>query len=291
MAAPLPVNFKGTPQQWFESMLARMSLLGLPVGFIESDAMPTSNQGPWLKSGKEIWVWDEDVSTYVPQSLSFLTQQIWIGNKDTPPDATKFQIWLKTDGATFVGWAVWLGAFVGWVTQNNLLADSSVTTAMLGKPCVFRDNIGDGEVIASKIQNELPVNKLANGAADQVLRTSSDGATAAWDYVLHEGPEHAWTNSSGDSFNETHGLGYHPRYVRLVLVCKTAEIGYSVGDEVEVRQVYKNDATHYFDGLVFSVACNTTLIKVTVVAGTTVTMQPGGNPTPSKWRLKLYWAK
>lgn len=290
MGAPLPVNFKGTPQAWFEQMLARMVLSGLPIGFVESDTMPTSNQGPWLKGGKEIWVWDEDTTTYVPQSLSYLTQQIWIGDKNTEPDHTKYQVWLKLDGTTFSKWSVWLGDFIGWVDQDNSIAPGSITTTELGKPCIYRDNIADGEVIASKIQNELPVNKLANGSAGQVLRTNADGATVNWETMIGAGTEHSWTNSSGDSYTESHGLGAIPKFVRCVLVCKTADIGYHVGDEVDIREAHINDGAHYTDGLVFRVTANSTSVSVGVTAGSTVWIG-GSNPTTSRWKIKLYWAR
>jgi len=43
--------------------------------------------------------------------------------------------------------------------------------------------------------------------------------------------------SSSATITVNHGLGAQPRRVRWVLVCKTAEQGYSVGDELDVTSV------------------------------------------------------
>jgi hypothetical protein len=232
MSAPLPMNFRGTPQQWFEAMVARLELLGLPTGFVTGDTMPTSNQGPWLKGGTEIWVWDETASppTYVPQSLSFLTQQVWIGDKSTPPDETKYTIWLQTDGTNFYGWAVWLGPFVKWVSPSSGIQPDSVTTDMLQKPAVYRDNIADGEVVSSKIQNDLPIAKLAMGTANQLIQMR--GGVPTWDNFFKVSPNLDWGNNRGTLW--AHGLGQVPTFVQATLVCVAPSGGFAVGTEINL---------------------------------------------------------
>lgn len=70
--APLPQGFKGTPQQWYESILERIRIVA-PFGFstiVIGSLKPTSNQGPWLKDGTQWYVWDVNETDYVPLDIS-----------------------------------------------------------------------------------------------------------------------------------------------------------------------------------------------------------------------------
>jgi hypothetical protein len=82
--APLPQNFKGTPQQWYESILERTRIVA-PFGFstiVVGGLKPTSNQGPWLKDGITWYVWDDNAADYIP---------LVITDSETPP------YWVQAD--------------------------------------------------------------------------------------------------------------------------------------------------------------------------------------------------
>jgi hypothetical protein len=70
-----------------------------------------------------------------------------------------------------------------------------------------------------------------------------------------------------DSGNVAHGLGGYPDGFRAFLECKTAELGYSVGD-----RVYMNVA-HYVAGVTLSLA--------TIADGTNIRVRYGNNTLPS----------
>ncbi len=97
---PLPPGFKGTPQQFFETMLARMKI-SAPFGivtFVSGSNKPTSNQGPWLKDGTQWWVWDDDESDYVPLDISASVTAPYFIQEAEPTTDTDTLVWFKTNG-------------------------------------------------------------------------------------------------------------------------------------------------------------------------------------------------
>jgi hypothetical protein len=293
MAAPLPTAFSGTPQQWFEQMLQRMQLENMPVGFVTSTTMPTSNQGPWLKNGVEIWVWNDDSATYVPQSLSWLNQQTYIGDiNSTAPDPTVYQIWLQTNGSLFVGFAVYMGSYVGWVTPGAAtgVANDSITTDMLQDGCVTSTKIAAGAITTAQLVNGIPVIKLAGGTAGQMLRTASDGVTVTWQTFIQTGPTHTFTNSGVDSFQDAHGLSAPPKFIRLVMVCTTADGSYAVGAEVDIKSVFAEDGSGNANFVQCNVYADASYIYVDCYNAAGGVFTRGGRALHSgKWSYKLYW--
>lgn len=96
-AAHLPATFKGTPDELFIAMVERMKIVS-PTGisfFVTGDTMPASNQGPWLKNGKQWWVWDEELKTYIPVDVSE-SETKWFQVGATVPTTTTPPIWLRT---------------------------------------------------------------------------------------------------------------------------------------------------------------------------------------------------
>lgn len=91
------------------------------------------------------------------------------------------------------------------------------------------------------------------------------------------------TITLGTVISLTHGIGVAPKFVTLSAVCKTAEHGYTVGDEIDVRLDTNNNSGGA------SVGRNTTTLRVIVG-------NPGGIPlhnatggavymTTTNWRL------
>jgi hypothetical protein len=126
-AAPLPSNFIGTPQQLFEAILDRLEIASEGSSFVISDVQPATNEGPWLRGGKEWWVWDNSTSTYVPLDISASsTPQIFIGDIAGPtPDPTKYSLWMQLSGTVVLGLYYYAGTVAGWVRQpSELLAQA-----------------------------------------------------------------------------------------------------------------------------------------------------------------------
>lgn len=132
-AAPLPTNFKGTPQQWLEAFLDRLEVSFDGNSFVISDIQPSGNQGPWLKNGTQWWVWNEATSQYEPLDVSAsITNQIYIGDiANGPPDPAVYQLWLQLDGTQVNGLFFYAGTTAGWVEQANPLQPGAVTINML----------------------------------------------------------------------------------------------------------------------------------------------------------------
>jgi len=96
-ASPLPSNFRGTPQNFLDAIVARLSIateeqLSL---FVTGSTMPTSDEGPWLKDGLTWWVWDSTLGTYKPQVLDPLSLRYILS--ETPPDHTLYDLWIQLD--------------------------------------------------------------------------------------------------------------------------------------------------------------------------------------------------
>lgn len=96
--APLPVGFRGTPQQLSTAIAARLSAVSAnAISFFASGSVaPTSNVGPWLKNDQTWYVWSDSLATYIPQvvdtaSLGYIFSQV-------APDPATYKIWFKLDG-------------------------------------------------------------------------------------------------------------------------------------------------------------------------------------------------
>lgn len=132
-AAPLPVNFKGTPQQWIDALLDRLEVSFDGNTFVISDIEPQGNEGPWLKNGTQWWVWNPAESQYVPLDVSAsVTDQIYVGDiANGPPDSSVYSIWLQLNGTAVNGLFYYAGTTAGWVAQQSPLQVGSVQLPML----------------------------------------------------------------------------------------------------------------------------------------------------------------
>lgn len=126
----LPATFKGTPNDLFVAMLQRMKIVS-PSGqsfFIISDTEPSSNLGPWLKNGRQWWIFDSELKRYVPIDIS-ASEKIWFQISVDVPATAEPPLWLRVaaDGNP-VSWNWWNGA--EWIDFTSL-KDRSVTAAKL----------------------------------------------------------------------------------------------------------------------------------------------------------------
>lgn len=113
VAAPLPADFEGTPQEMYEAMIERLEIQS-PIGsnfFIVGDVEPSSNQGPWLRGGTQWYVFDTVTGRYIPQDISASQTALFVVSPTDPgtPEGTDPLLWLRTSGTRGIGWYAWDG--------------------------------------------------------------------------------------------------------------------------------------------------------------------------------------
>ncbi len=96
-ASPLPTNFGGTPQEFLDALVERLSIESQDElsFFVTGSVAPTSDVGPWLKDGTTWYVWDVITGAYIPlvlaiESLRYIASQ-------TAPDQNKYIFWIVLD--------------------------------------------------------------------------------------------------------------------------------------------------------------------------------------------------
>lgn len=113
VAAPLPADFEGSPQDLFENIVERMEIQS-PVGtnfFVTGDVEPSSNQGPWLKGGTQWYVFSTTEGGYVPLDITDSETALFVTGPSNPgtPGAEDPVLWLRTSGTRGIGWYAWDG--------------------------------------------------------------------------------------------------------------------------------------------------------------------------------------
>jgi len=96
-ASALPSNFRGTPQQFLDALVARLAIetdTNYSI-FTIGSTPPLTNVGPFLKNGTTWYVWDSITGSYVPEKLDSLSLRYIVAN--TQPSASDYTIWIETD--------------------------------------------------------------------------------------------------------------------------------------------------------------------------------------------------
>jgi hypothetical protein len=114
-AAPLPTNFKGTPQEFADALVARLSAESAnDISFFAAGTVaPTSNVGPWLKNDQIWYVWSDPLATYIPQILE--SESLRYVASNAAPDQNKYIFWIELDGT---GKAIAIKYFSGGVWKD-----------------------------------------------------------------------------------------------------------------------------------------------------------------------------
>lgn len=172
------------------------------------------------------------------------------------------------------------------------MADAFITTAKLLDGLLTADAAGrlkmaDGFVTSAKILDGTIVNADVGAAAaiasSKLSIATGGGLTAPGGtvtYPLYASAEVVTTVAGTTSFG--HGLGGQPSMVHGVLVCKSAELGYSVGDEVSTAVG------------VMSVGASATNVWVTINSSAgpfqllNKSTGTAGNLTKANWNAKVY---
>ncbi len=113
VAAPLPADFEGVPQELFEAMLKRMEIQS-PSGtnsFVVGDIEPNTDQGPWLKGGTQWYVFSQVDGGYVPLDISGSVARLFTVSTAEPaaPEGDDATIWLRAVSGRVIGWYYWTG--------------------------------------------------------------------------------------------------------------------------------------------------------------------------------------
>lgn len=98
-ASPLPSNFRGSPQQLLDAMVARLAVVTEDqlALFVNGTTAPTSDSGPFIKNGQTWWVWDTGTGAYIPQVIDF--QSLRYNASLANLDQTKYVFQIRLDGA------------------------------------------------------------------------------------------------------------------------------------------------------------------------------------------------
>lgn len=131
--APLPPTFVGTPQLLAAEIIRRTRIVS-PSGtnfiFIGDDE-PTSNVGPWLRGGTKWYVWDDEISRYVPLDISD-SETKWFQVGASTPDSFDPPVWLRTtrdqteDDPSIgnpIGWYIWNGS--NWISFTGIVSSGA----------------------------------------------------------------------------------------------------------------------------------------------------------------------
>lgn len=129
-SSPLPANFKGTPQQFLDAIVARLAIESqTDLSFFTTGSVaPTSDSGPWLKNGTTWYVWDVVTGSYVPEVIEFSSLR-YVASM-AAPDQAKYTFWIELNGA---GKAQSVKYFSGGSWKDiyeDKFATYSTTTAM-----------------------------------------------------------------------------------------------------------------------------------------------------------------
>jgi hypothetical protein len=174
--------------------------------------------------------------------------------------------------------------------QKTELSAGAVTEIMLATDSVTRDKIKNGEVVAAKLANDLPLSKLQQGTARQFIRMAADGSVAGYRSFVNVSTE--LTVTAG-TIEVDHNLGGVPTFFQAVLVCKETDGGWSPGDELDfaINTINVTSADEHQ----LPIFRNATKVGVCVWSGgiviphKTTFVRVGADF--AKWKLKFYFGR
>lgn len=208
---------------------------------------------------------------------------------------------LKSDAATDANRAV----------TTDHIRDAAIVVAKLAADAVETAKIKDANVTAAKLEAAIlaaaaiPVTAPAVGdymflgdasagtAYANIKATIANVVAAALAGSLFNSGEIAVPASGAVTADIPHGLGAVPSLVRAVLVCKTAEFGFAIGDEVPLES-FGFDGANDAPAFVCKVdATNFKVVRSNVDATVGIlrfnaTIGDAADITTANWRIKIY---
>lgn len=326
-AAPLPVNFQGTPQQFFEAMLDRIEIVSDTANFVIQSNAPGYNAGPWLNNGTKWYVWSTSVTpsgSYVPVDISdSLNDPITIAPADPTVAAANVpagianyaleippklppRIWFQTDAGGTTLLAIWynFGGSLGWQKGPVSLLAGSVPMTALQVPTGSANYIfavdSTGTKIVTRIASIAMTPEPVAANAGQVVMVNPLGTGFTLGTVgvptTVVSPLFALPGLTG-ALQWAHGLQGVPSVVRAVLVCVGAENGFAVNMEIDLHSL--SEGTPEQHAVVTVGADITNCYASWSVSGSSSGGGPAGqmvNPgatsvagmNTANWRIKFY---
>lgn len=153
-ACPLPPTMTGTPQQWFDEFVKRLTIVSATGRgrIVISDTEPTDANAIWIR-GTAIWLFDQATKRFVPLDISESeTRWYWVG-ANTPPNSTP-PLWLRTSSGTTRNTPpdTSYGRGVGWYVFDNPVwrpfgdITNSGTTAQRPAPAIDLEPYYDTDI-------------------------------------------------------------------------------------------------------------------------------------------------
>lgn len=203
---------------------------------------------------------------------------------------------------TAAGVVAWTDNATERAAIQNAISNLAVTKLAAGS-----NNTLLGTDSAGTVKFDTPANILATNSIGLALLAS--GGASASDILKYDGSN--WvkatpalnllqgaTINSGVTvgamggaavFTQAHGLGAVPKLIRVVCVCTTIDVGYAVGDELEIECVRVN-ASNFSSASVSADATNIT-VTLASAAGNEIPNKGTGvyaAMTEASWNLKVY---
>jgi hypothetical protein len=149
--------------------------------------------------------------------------------------------------------------------------------------------LAEGDLLYVNASKEIV--RLAKGTAGQMLRQNAALTAPEWVTLpfTKEYTSGEQTITAGSPVTLAHGLGVAPKLITAEIVCKTAELGYSVGDVVGVN--IGQNSSSVLDAYGMSVRRDATNVSVLygVDAGVFIVIRldnaQAAAITASRWRL------
>lgn len=234
---PIDPAFIGTPQQYFDHMLERMSVKSPSPLYtvVVADSKPLTNQGLLLLGGLKPYVWDEDTAQYVPANIS---DSLYAPTTGKAIFTVTDNVFAWKTPADFWTWSAPTIANLA-AGANGTIAYSNGTINAWGTPTVA---LPAKSVPVTKLVCEAAdAGKFAQGQADGTVIFSSVGSARG---QFLETAEYALP-TKGTTLTIPRPAG--AQLVRVVAVAKTTTLflgiqgngvagdyGYTLGEEIEI---------------------------------------------------------
>lgn len=193
----------------------------------------------------------------------------------------------------------------GLVIQDSGVSINQINVAIAG------DGLGGGggfplsnkvdnvriKIISDVVSFSVTTNTLVGGGANNLLALGAGLAISGGTIFVTNLPAASlsafssieYSLSSGQIADTNHSLGSTPRFLNWVMICKTSDNGYAVGDEVPVSAVQNSTGDPSFVGG----ANATNVFIVFASSGASIRNKSTGNLgtiTTARWNTKCYAA-
>ena len=216
--------------------------------------------------------------------------------------------YMLASGSSASGGISYTGSFIGTFTGSNAVAllgtsSNAVTSSYAinaGNVVSSSYSLNSSNAVTSSFSlrsgNAITSSHaLYSNESDTAITSSfcSRLTTAGSNYYEYESTT---LDSHANRIQFTHGLGAIPQLTRVTLVCKTADGGYAVGDELDIASVIYNTPSGDYYQTAFYTSCNSTYVHVvsnpagTIADGNKKLYNYGGSLdtlTTTSWTCKV----